>query len=48
MPQVLDAGALIPCECFGLPEGMCVYVLELDAEQVFDRIVGQMVRENGL
>ena len=48
LPRVRASGALIGCESFGLPDGMSVYVLELDAEQTFDALVCKHVKENGL
>ena len=48
LQQMANAKALLPCESFGLPETIKAYVLELDADATFDRLVGQLVKENGL
>ena len=48
LPQVLEAGLMVPCESFGLPPGLAVYVLELDSDAQFDELVGSHVREHGL
>jgi hypothetical protein len=48
LPKVKDAGVLLLCESFGLPNGMAVYILDLNAEEQFDKIVGEYVRRNGL
>ena len=48
LPRVKEEGCLLECEAMGMPENMKVYVLQLDADAVFDRLVGQIVRERGL
>jgi hypothetical protein len=48
MPKVMASGCLLVCEKFGLPQGMDVYILDIDAEATFDRLCSEHVRERGL
>ena len=48
LPKMMEAGALLECERFGLPDAISVYVLELDADATFDRLCADYVKEHGL
>ena len=48
LPKVKESGALVMCESFGLPDNMAFYVLQPDADVVFDGLVGELVRGIGL
>lgn len=47
MPRVHSSGLLLECEFFGLPEGLRPYVLAPDANDLFDKLVGEHVRSLG-
>lgn len=47
MPRIAKSGMLAKTKMFGLPESLHAYVLGPDAEDLFDRIVSEWVREIG-
>ena len=48
MPAIYRSGMLHECEAFGTPEGLRAFVLTADAQSLFDSIVSQHVKRDGI
>jgi len=48
MPKIHKSEMLLECEAFGVPEGLCAFVLAANAQEVFDSIIAEHVRSTGI
>jgi len=48
MPKIHASGMLLPCEVFGVQEGLRAFVLAPDAQGTFDSIITQHVKSSGI